>query len=177
MLARFTLASLLCTLVLICGCFETPFSLGSEADAKVDTAMCGDWLVESKDSPDKPKARMYIRNLDGKHYLVEWINPPEENQKAEDVEPLRMSAWTAAVNNVLFAHARDLPASGAIAEKHLVIRISFANDQIVLRNLSEEFFKTNSPASDADFRKLIEENLDNPDLYDHDEMLATRMAK
>src|SRR5436305_10103924 len=116
MLTRFTLTTLLCSLVLIAGCFETPFSLGTETDAKVDTSLCGDWEVAQKDAPDKPKAKMFVRNLDGKHYLVEWINPPEEPGKPEDSDTLRMSVWTAKVNNVTFAHARNLPDDGSIAE-------------------------------------------------------------
>ncbi|MBC8105894.1 MAG: hypothetical protein H7Z14_04840 [Anaerolineae bacterium] len=177
MLTRITLASLFCTLVLICGCFETPFSLGSESDAKVDTALCGDWEVASKDSSDKPKVKMFVRNLDGKHYLVEWVSPPEEGGKPEDVETLRMVAWTAKVKNATFAHARNLPDDGTIPDKHLVIRITFENNQITLRNLDEKFFKDKTLMNDADFRQLIEENLDNAEMYDHDEMLATRVAK
>ena len=177
MLTRITLTVLLCSLFLITGCFETPLSLGSEPDAKVDTALCGDWEVASTDSPDKPKAKMFVRNLDGNHYLVEWINPPEENGKGEKEEMLRMRVWVGKVNNVSFAHARNLPHDGSIAEKHLVIRMAFEKDQITLRNLNENFFKDKSLASDADFRKLVEENLENAEMYDHDELVATRVAK
>ena len=177
MLTRITLASLLCSLVLLSGCFETPFSLGTHADSKIDPAIVGDWEVMSKDSPDKPKAKMFVRNLDGKQYLVEWVNPPEDNQKPQDVETLRMVAFVAKVQGAWFAHARNLPADGTIPEKHLVIRFAIENGQITLRNLSEEFFKDKSLAGDADFRRVVEDNLENPEMYDHDEMLATRVGK
>ena len=177
MITRITLALLLCSIALLAGCFETPFSLGTEADAKTDTALCGNWEVGSKDSPDKPKAKMFIRNLDGKHYLVEWINPPEEGGKPEDVEPLLISVWVGKVNNVSFAHARNLLEDGAIAEKHLVIRFTFDKGQITLRSLNEKFFNDKTLVNDADFRQIVEENLENPDMYDHDEMVATRVAK
>jgi hypothetical protein len=177
MFARITFVSLLCSLLLLAGCFETPFSLGSENDSKVDPAIVGDWEVMSKDHPDRPKAKMFIRNLDGKHYLVEWVNPPEDNQKPEDVETLRMIAFTGKVGSATFAHVRNLPADGSIADKHLVLRFAIDNGQITLRNLNDDFFKDKSLASDADFRRLVEENLENADMYDHDEMLATRVGK
>src|SRR5689334_3492600 len=132
MLTRITLASLLCSLVLITGCFETPFSLGPENNSKVDLAIVGDWEVMAKDHPEKPKAKMFVRNVDGKHYLVEWVNPPEDNQKPEDADTLRMIAFVANVGSASFAHARDLPREGTIAEKHLVIRFALENGQITL---------------------------------------------
>jgi hypothetical protein len=178
MFARISLASLLCSLVLLlAGCFETPFSLGPENDSKVDPGLVGDWEVMSKDAPDKPKSKMFVRNLDGKHLLVEWVNPPDENQKPEDAETLRMIAFFAKVGSANFAHCRNLPADGTIAEKHLVIRYALENNQITLRNLSEDFFKDKSLAGDADFRKVVEDNLENAEMYDHDELLATRLGK
>jgi hypothetical protein len=177
MLARISLASLLCTLLLMAGCFETPFALGPEADSKVDPALCGDWEVASQNEPDKPKAKLHIRNLDGKHYLVEWINPPEENQKPEDVETLRMIAFTAKVNNATFAHCRNLPPDGTVADKHLVIRYTFEDGKITLRNLDQDFFKDKSLTSDAEFRRIVEENLENNEMYVADELLATRVGK
>lgn len=177
MLTRNALASLLCSLLLLAGCFETPFALGPEADSKVDPALCGDWEVGSQNEPDKPKAKLFVRNLDGKHYLVEWINPPEENQKPEDVETLRMIAFTAKVNNAAFAHCRNLPADGTLTEKHLVIRYALENGKLTLRNLDQNFFKDKSLASDADFRRVVEENLENPEMYLDDELLATRVGK
>src|SRR5688572_21375130 len=143
MVMRVILASLLCPLVLLAGCFETPFVLGPESEANVDPSLCGDWEVGAKNEPDKPKAKMFIRNLDGKHYLVEWVNPPEENQKPEEVETLRMIAWTAKVGDAMFAHARNLPPDGSIPDKHLVLRFTFADGQITLRNLNDDFFKHN----------------------------------
>ena len=177
MIPRITLASLLCCLLLLAGCFETPFALGSETAAKVDPALCGDWEVASQNEPDKPKAKLFIRNLDGKHYSVEWINPPEDNQKPEDVETLRMTAFTAKVNHATFAHCRNLPPDGSISDKHLVIRYTFDNGKFTLRNLNQDFFKDKSLASDADFRRIVEENLENPEMYLDDELLATRVGK
>lgn len=177
MMVRFTLVTLLCSLVLLAGCFETPFSLGAESDSKVDSALVGDWEVMSKDNADKPKPKMFVRNVDGTHYLVEWINPPEENQKPEDVETLRMIVFTSKVGSATFAHARNLPQDGSIPQKHLVVRFALENGQITLRNLNEDFFKDKSLASDAAFRKIVEENLENPEMYDRDELLATRVGK
>jgi hypothetical protein len=177
MLARISLASLLCALLLIAGCFETPFSLGSEADSNVDPALCGDWEVASSETDAKGRAKMFIRNLDGKQYFIEWINPQEENQKPEDVETLRMIAFTAQVGEASFAHCRNLPQDGTIPDKHLVIRYAIDNGQIVLRNLREEFFRDQTLTSDADFRRLVEENIDNPEMYQDSEMRATRVGK
>jgi hypothetical protein len=177
MLTRTVFSSLLCCLLFIAGCFETPLSLGPEGDSKVDPTLVGDYEVASRDHPDNAKAKMFIRNLDGRHYFVEWVNAPNEGQQPEEVEPVRMVVFVAKVGNATFAHARDLPADGSIPDKHLVLRFSVDNGQLILRNLSEEFFKDKSLASDADFRRVVEENLENPDMYDHDQMSATRMGK
>ena len=165
------LLTLLCTSVLlgVVGCFETTLSLGPERDAKVDPAFCGNWEVPNPDHPDQQKVSLVIRNIDGRKYYVEWTDPNDKSSKT-----LRMVGYTADVKGTIFAHLRDLPEDGTIPDKHMVMRIALKDGQLALRNLDEKFFKEKPLETDADFRRLVEENLDNSAMYDEGEIMATR---
>jgi len=165
---------LLCALSIlgIAGCFETSLSLGPASGAKADPAYCGNWDVRDKDHPDQPPGvHIIIRNLDGKQYYVEWI---ESGKDGEPSKSQRMIGYTVDVKGVSFAQLRDLPEDGSIPDKHLVMRVALKDSQLVLRNLDDKFFKDKTLQADADFRRLVEENLDNAAMYDEGEIVASR---
>src|SRR5436309_572319 len=77
----------------ITGCFETNLSLGSGDNAKINPAYCGNWDISDADHPDQ-KVRLLIRNIDDRHYFVEWENSAEKDEKDKT---LRMVGYTVAV--------------------------------------------------------------------------------
>ena len=167
--------ALLVSVAVLAGCFETNYSLGSKDAAVVDVAYCGDWNVVDKEHPtDPPSVRMFIRNLDGKQYFVEWT---EAGKNGEADKSLRMIGFTAEVNGATFAHLRDLPEDGTIPEKHLIMRVGLKDGVLTLRNLDEKFFTEHNPVqSDAELRRVIEQNLDNDAMYDSGTVTAVRPA-
>ena len=162
----------LALLLALSGCFETAYSLGPREQAAVDPAYCGDWVVKDRDNPtESSNVRIVIRNLDGRQYYVEWI---EAGKDGEPDKSQRMLGFTADVKGTTFAHLRDLPADGSIPDKHLVMRVGVRDGTLTLRNLSKEFFEGRAIASDADLRRIVEENLDNEAMYDEGVVTATR---
>jgi hypothetical protein len=171
---RFHAAVPLLALFLLTGCFETPYSLGPADAAVIDPAYCGDWNVQNPANPaSPPNVRMFIRNIDGKRYFVQWTESAKDN---EPEKTLRMTAFTADVNGVTFAHLRDLPEDGSIPEKHLVMRVSVKDGVLTLRHLNEKFFAEQDLQSDADLRRIVEQNLDNEAMYTEGAVTALRAA-
>ena len=157
---------------MLAGCFETKYSLAPSDSATVNLAYVGDFDVVDRDNPGADrKTRIAIRNLDGKHYLVEWTEPDKADK------PTRMIGFTAEVKGVTFAHLRSLADDGSIPDTHLLMRVELKenNEQLVLHNLHKEFFDDKNVDSDAKLRRIIEENLDDSAMYDDGDMLAVRV--
>ena len=160
-------------LVFVGGCFETTLSLGTEDDSKVNAAFCGNWTVTNEDKPDE-KINLLIRNIDGKRYFVDWTNPSEKEEKNRTI---RLVGYTAPVKGVTFAQVRDLPEDGSINLKHLVMRIEINKDgELIIRQLNESFFKDQAMQTDADFRRIVEDNLDNAAMYDEQPIVAKKTS-
>jgi len=156
-LAAFVVASGIALLVAI-GCYESPYALGPESDAKMDVGFLGDWQVDgqNKDNP----ARLVIRNIDHKSYYVEMDQPGEK--------PMRMVGFVLKVKNVPFAHLRELRTDGTIPESYIITRIELKGEKLSVRQLNEKFFKERKIESSDELRKLVEANLDNDQMYDRD---------
>jgi len=94
-----------------------------------------------------------------------------------DKGPDRRVGYTADVNGVTFANLRQLTDDGSISNKFLVMRVSISSDgsKLTLRNLNDKFFSDKSIDSQAALTKLIQDNLDNNDMYDGDAVVATRV--
>jgi hypothetical protein len=160
------LGLVVCGCVLLAGCFETTLNLGSAADAKVDPAYCGDWHFEWKDGDTTASADLLLRNFDGKQYYAEW------NDKKS--ETLRMSGFLIPIKDATFAQVTAMEADGHLEAKHMILRVKLDGaDKLVLTNLKDDFFKDVS--TDAGLRKKVEENLDNPAMYE-DVGTGTRVA-
>ncbi|HEX4055470.1 MAG TPA: hypothetical protein VHX86_14490 [Tepidisphaeraceae bacterium] len=160
-------ASLL-LLTLGLGCYETKYPLGSAENATVDRAFVGNFTMK-----DGNVDSIVIRNLDGKRYYVEYVG---NDQK--DKQPMRMVGYTTDVGGVTFANLQQLTDDGSIDDKFLIMRISLSADHatLSLRGLKEEFFKDKDVNSSADLEKVIQANLDNDQMYDGPEAIATRTA-
>src|SRR4051794_9198947 len=103
---------------LLVGCFETKYSLAPSDSATVNLAYVGDFDVVDRDNPGADrKTHISIRNLDGKHYFVEWTEPDKADK------PTRMIGFTADVKGVTFAHLRNLTDDGSIPDTHLLMRV------------------------------------------------------
>src|SRR5881394_3895834 len=100
---RTLIFSFLLLLPLLAGCFESKYSLGPADAAGVNLAYIGDFDVIDRDNPGADrKTHIVIRNIDGKRYFVEWIDPDHTDK------PTRMVGFTADVKGVTFAHLREL---------------------------------------------------------------------
>ena len=144
------------SIVLSIGCYESPFALGPESEARTDVGYLGDWQVESQNKENQP--RIVIRNIDHKSYYVEMDQPGEK--------PMRMVGFVLKVKGVPFAHLRELKTDGTIPETYIITRIEMKNGKLSIRQLNEKFFKERKIESSDDLRKLVEANLNNEEMYD-----------
>ena len=148
-------------LLTLTGCLETRFALVEKDRANVDRAYVGDWLAGSD--------KVAIRNIDDHQFYVE--------QTPAGQKPLRMVGLIWEAKGANFAQLRELPADGTLADKYLVLRIERKDDKITLRQLDDKFFASKSITSSADLRRVLEQNLENKDMYDGDPVTLARQAE
>jgi hypothetical protein len=153
--------SLLALLCLFAGCLTTRYTLVKPEEAKVDLAFVGDWNVEG----GNPQV-IHVRNLDGHQYLVEW----KEKEKME-----RWVGFTTAVKDATFAQLRKLADDGNNDTEYVVLRVEIKSDKLTLHHLKESFFNDKTINSSDDLRKVLADNLANPEM-DEETQTATRLA-
>src|SRR2546421_4710878 len=118
-------------LVMLAGCFETRFNLGSDKQSKVDPAYCGEWTFSWKDDDGTSKTGVAtILNFDGVHYLVDW---KEEGQKTA-----RYNGFIVPVKDAKFAQLS--PLGTEVSDTHLIVRIQLDSTKLKVRHLKKEFF-------------------------------------
>ena len=151
--------------LLIVGCFDTTVALDEHPEkAKVDRSLVGDWSFPARG--DEKAVTLLVRNLDDKQYYLEW--------QIEGEKPLRMAGFVSAIKDASFAQVRQITDDGEIPEKHLILRVSTADNKLGIRQLSEGFFKQH-PANDTKtLRDLLEKNLDTADMYDGEFRYASK---
>jgi hypothetical protein len=167
-LIRSTFTLLLGTLLVFAGCFGTKFTLIPPDKAKVDKAYCGDWdYVNTKGE----HFVMGIRNIDDKLYYI-------DSRKEDSPDVQRFVGFITDVKNATFAHVRGLGDDGNNPEEWLVMRLELTGEKLVIRQLSDEFFKSHPISSSEQLRQVIEANMGADAMYDKDETVtATRIAK
>src|SRR5688500_5173772 len=116
---RMTAVAALAMAVLV-GCFETELNLGSAADAKVDSAMCGQWTFSWDQDGQQQSAEATILNFDGKQYYVQW--------KQGDEKAVHLSGFLVAVKDATFAQARPLGAD--LSDSHVVVRVEMKGTKL-----------------------------------------------
>ena len=167
---RFAFAGLLAAGVFIFGgCLVTKFTLIPPDQAKVNPAYVGDWDALSMNGS---RAKIIIRNIDEKLYYVEIDE--------KDNEPERYVGFVADINGgATFAHLRRLRDDGKIDDEWMLMRISLPeNFRMVLDQLSDDFFKNMAIGSPQQLRQVLEQNLNNQEMYSKDErIVATRVEK
>lgn len=147
------------------GCWGSKYTLIPPEQAKVDRAYVGDWDAANAKGEH---AGLIIRNIDDKQYYVET---QDNSQKTA-----RYVGFLAPVKNATFAQLRELSDDGSIPEAWIIIRIELADKKMTLRQLSDDFFKDKTIESAEQLRRVIEENLDNSQMYAQDETI-TAMRK
>jgi len=148
----------------ISGCLETKYTIGDKEHAAVDRGYVGDWMPAGND-----RSRVAIRNLDDHQYYVENDEP--------DHKPLRMVGFVTQVKGASFAQLRELTEDGSVPDKYLVLRVERKDDKLTLRQLNDKFFVSQSITSSADLRRVIEENLENNEMYEGDPAVLTRQPR
>lgn len=111
---------------------------------------------------------MYVRNLDGHEYSVDWHNDV-------DGEATHYVGHIGEVEGVKFMHARLLPKDGTLQTQHSIMRIEVAGDEIKIRQLNDTFFDENPVKTDAELRDVIAKNLKNGAMFDGPERVAKRV--
>ena len=69
---------------------------------------------------------------------------------------------------------------GELPDVYVIMRVEMSSEgKLTLRMLADEdkFFKDKSIDSSASLRKVIEENLENSAMYEHDTLIGTRVPK
>jgi len=167
MRTKLSLLATLVSLVLLVGCFETTVSLlENPDDAKVDHALVGDWTFPAQG--ESQAQNLILRNIDDKRYYVEWT---EGNDKEKTFRGVGM---VSKIKDASFAEIRSLTEDGSIADKHVIVRILTADNKLGVRHLKGEFFEGKPASNTKELRKLIEENLDNGQMYDGEMAYATK---
>ena len=142
---------------LLGGCYESKFSLAPKEQAVLHREYLGDW--EAPGENGSGKTHLVIRNWDDKQYYVEMDQP---NQK-----PMRMAGFIIDLKGASFAHLRELRDDGKVSETYIIVRVALiGDDKLSLRHLDGKFFEGKTIESSADLRKLVEQNVDNDQMYD-----------
>jgi hypothetical protein len=82
------------------------------------------------------------------------------------------------VKNATFAHVRPLSDDGSISEQWIIMRLDLTGEKLVIRQFSDEFFKSHPVTSAAQLREVVEQNMGADAMYDKDETVtATRIAR
>src|SRR5689334_12082730 len=136
---------------LFAGCWASTFTLISPDKAKVDRNYVGDW---DSVNPKGERATVAIRNLDDKLYYVEFRNAGKD-------EVSRFVGFLADVKTATFAHLRAIQDDGNIPDQWLLMRVELTGDKLVIRQLSDEYFKARNIESPEALRKVIEDNMAN----------------
>jgi hypothetical protein len=156
-------------LLLFAGCWGSKFTLIAPDHAKVDRAFLGNWnAVNSKDE----SSSLIIRNLDDKLYYVE----SKEGAKQYPEGISRYHGFITTVKGATFAHLKQIMDDGNVPEEWLLMRIELAGDKLTIRQLKEEYMKGKNITSVEQLRQVIEQNLDDAEMYDKNEIVtATRI--
>ena len=166
---------LLAMALLIVGCLETEYTLGPREASQVDRIYCGDWqLSRRNDIGQTENSLLIVRNLNDKEYYVEWIDtskPVKEEDRSRNV------AFVADVKGVSFAHLAPLDPDGNNPDKFIIFRFGMDGDKLVIKELNDKFFKEQGIDSNEKLRKVIEENLENNQMYSGEPMVGTRQTK
>ena len=154
----FAAFSIVTPLLLVAGCYESAFTLGPESRSVFEPAYLGDWRVVS--GGVWADTHLVIRRWDDHTYYVEWGKRSEA--------PLRMSGFVIDVKGASFAHLRAMREDMGVPDKFLIFRVAIVDGQLSIRPLDGKFFERKPVNSSEQFRKLVEENLDNDKMYDKD---------
>lgn len=164
-MARSTLALLLLLVLGLCGCFQTTYLLVAPEQAKVNKAFVGNWNSAAFKSEGR-EAGLIVRNIDDKQLYVEWL--------PKDGELVRSVGFTSEVNGKIFLQIRGLEKDGSLEDKWLTMRLDLSGNQVMIRQLNDDFFKNQTFNSAEQLRKLLETNLENDAMYDKDVVIATK---
>ena len=162
------LAFALVVLLGFAGCFASKFTLIPPDKAKVNLTYVGDWdYVNTKGE----HFIMAVRNIDDKLYYI-------ESRKEDSPEVSRFVGFICDVKAATFAHVRTLSDDGSIPDTWMVMRLDLTGDKLLIRQLSDEFFKSHPVSSSDQLRQIIEANMGADAMYDKNETVtATRIVR
>src|SRR5258706_765293 len=157
-------------LLVFAGCWGSKFPLINSDQAKVDRAYLGNWsVVNSKGE----SSSMIIRNIDDKMFYVET----KEGAKQYPEGISRYVGFLAPVKGATFGHLKQLQDDGNVQEDWLLMKLELNGDKLIIRQLKDEYMKEKNITSAEQFRKVIEQNLEESEMYEKDEVVtATRLA-
>jgi len=133
-------------------CYATKFTLGPIDKAKVESSYCGKW--QSQDG----KTTVVISNFNDKEYLVQVTG--------DDNKTNCYAGFTVDIKDAHFAHLGPFTNDGKPPEDWILQRIELKDNQLVVRDLNKKYFDDKNPASADELRKLIEQHVNNDEIYD-----------
>ena len=88
-----------------------------------------------------------------------------------------MIAFSAEVRGASFIHLQALGDDGQNADRFIIFRFDLEGDKLVIRELSDKFFKDQPIGSDAELQKAVEDNVENQSMYEGEPLVGTRQTK
>ena len=172
--ARVALLAIALSTVVLAGCLQSEVPVAPSDQATVNRAYVGDWRF----TDDKGKVSLYrVRNFNDREFYVELEEPGADAGGANGDRPVvRMQGFNISVKGVDFAHLRPLQDDGSLPREYIITRIGLTDGQLEYRDLSSSFFKQHDIGTSAKLCRLIEQNLDNPAMYEGKSVTGTRVG-
>jgi hypothetical protein len=156
----FRAAMLLAVMAAAGDCYVSKFTLGPADKATVDALYCGDW--QTADGKD----HLIISNLNNRLYLVQ--------ETGQDNKPTAFASFIVDVKGAHIAHNGVLTTDGKPPEAWVLKRVEIKDNQLVVRDLNKAYFESKNPASADELRKLLEDHINDDEIYDGSGVVLTR---
>jgi hypothetical protein len=156
--AAWTLAAAL--VFVIAGCLKVP--LGDPEKSAVDPKFLGTWMKRDVDSGQV--GLMHVTQYDARTYFViSYTARPDPVGAWERGEETLFKAWLTDVNGQTFVTMQLL--GQETEHPYVVARLQLSEDNLSARGLQPKFVEKNNVTTPAEFRTLVEKNMDNEEMY------------
>jgi hypothetical protein len=145
----------------IAGCLEIP--LGDPEQSKVDPKFVGTWM--KRDDASGEVTLISAGPYDARTYhVMQYAAKPDPGGAWERGGEMIFKAWLTDVGGQTFVTMQVLGEESDTP--YMVVRLELADDRLEARGIKPGFVKENGVKNESDFRKLIQANLDNLEMYE-----------
>lgn len=151
--------------LLFAGCLGVP--LGDPETSKVDPSLVGFWIAQR---PDSDEGKMLaVSAFDGRCYLITQYNFIQGAQGVEiNGGKTVYKAWLTPVKSATFVTRERMDAKRLLNKDdkpYEVARIVVDGSTLTARAIQPEFVEDAKVATSAELAKLVNEHLDDPQMY------------